>query len=53
MITSLFPPPEYKTLRPLAILIHPGSLNYTKIFNEMMFELKRRRLLKKTSNNCR
>jgi len=38
---------EYETLRPLAILIHPGSPNDAKIFDEMMFELKRRRLLKK------
>jgi len=38
---------EYETLRPLAILIHPGSPNDSKIFDEMMFELKRRRLLKK------
>jgi hypothetical protein len=38
---------EYETLRPLAILIHPGSPNDSKIFDEMMSELKRRRLLKK------
>jgi len=38
---------EYETLRPLAILIHPGSPNDTKIFDEMMFELKKRRLLRK------
>jgi len=38
---------EYETLRPLAILIHPGSPNDAKIFDEMMGELKRRRLLRK------
>ena len=38
---------EYETLRPLAILIHPGSPSDTKIYDEIMFELKRRRLLRK------
>ena len=38
---------EYETLRPLAILIHSGSPNDAKIFDEIMFELKRRRLLRK------
>ena len=38
---------EYETLRPLAILIHSGSPNDAKIFDEMMFELKIRRLLRK------
>jgi len=38
---------EYETLRPLAILIHSGSPNDAKIFDEMMLELKRRRLLRK------
>jgi len=38
---------EYETLRPLAILIHPGSPNDAKIFDEIMYELKRRRLLRK------
>jgi hypothetical protein len=38
---------EYETLRPLAILIHSGSPNDAKIFDEIMFELKRRRLLQK------
>ena len=38
---------EYETLRPLAILIYPGSPNDAKIFDEMMSELKRRRLLRK------
>jgi len=38
---------EYETLRPLAILIYPGSPNDTKIFDEMMRELKKRRLLRK------
>ncbi|MBU4608509.1 MAG: transposase [Euryarchaeota archaeon] len=45
---------EHETLRPLAILIHPGSPNDAKIFDEIMFELKRRRLLKKrTTGDCR
>lgn len=38
---------EYETLRPLAILTYPGSPNDAKIFDEIMFELQRRRLLKK------
>jgi len=38
---------EYETLRPLAILIHSGSPNDAKIFDEIMFELKKRRLLQK------
>jgi len=38
---------EYETLRPLAILIHPGSPNDAKIFDEIMHELKRRRLIRK------
>ena len=38
---------EFETLRPLAILIHPGSPNDAKIFDEMLFELKRRRLIRK------
>ncbi|NYB52133.1 MAG: transposase [Methanobacteriaceae archaeon] len=38
---------EYETLRPLAILIHPGSPHDTKIFDEIMHELKRRRLIRK------
>lgn len=38
---------DYESLRPLAILIHPGSPNDTKIFDEMLSELKRRRLLRK------
>ncbi|MBV1767648.1 MAG: transposase [Methanobacterium sp.] len=38
---------EHETLRPLAILIYPGSPNDAKIFDKMMHELKRRRLLKK------
>ena len=38
---------EYETLRPLAILIHSGSPNDAKLFDEIMFELKRRRLLQK------
>jgi hypothetical protein len=38
---------EYETLRPLVVLIHPGSPHDSKMFDEIMFELKRRRLLKK------
>ncbi|AIS31177.1 MAG: transposase [Dysgonamonadaceae bacterium] len=38
---------EHETLRPLAILIYPGSPNDAKIFDKMMYELKRRRLLRK------
>jgi len=38
---------EYETLRPLAILIHPGSPNDTKIFDEMLFKLIRRRSIGK------
>ena len=38
---------EYETLRPLAILIHSSSPNDAKIFDEMMLELKIRRLLRK------
>lgn len=37
---------EYETLRPLAIIIHPGSPNDAKIFDEILFELKNRRLLR-------
>jgi hypothetical protein len=36
---------EYETGRVLAILIHPGCPNDVKIFDEMMAELKKRRLL--------
>lgn len=38
---------EHETLRPLAILIYPGSPNDAKIFDKIMFELKKRRLLRK------
>jgi len=38
---------EYETLKPLAILVYPGSPNDAKIFDKMIFELKRRRLLRK------
>ena len=38
---------EHETLRPLAILIYPGSPNDAKIFDKIMYELKRRRLLRK------
>jgi len=38
---------EKETLRPLAILIHSGSPHDTKIFDEMMHELQKRRLIRK------
>jgi len=38
---------DYETCRPLAILMHQGCPNDTKIFDDMLFELKRRRILKK------
>ncbi|MEN4007156.1 MAG: hypothetical protein PQ975_06835 [Methanobacterium sp.] len=44
---------EYETLRSLAILIHPGSPNDAKIFDEMMLELKKKIIKKRTTNNCR
>jgi hypothetical protein len=37
---------EYETLRPLAILIHPGSPNDAKLYDEILNELKRRRLIR-------
>ena len=37
---------EYKTCRPLALLINPGSPNDTKMFDDILHELKRRRLLR-------
>jgi transposase len=38
---------DYDACKPLAIIIHPGSPHDTKIFDYMMNELKRRRILKK------
>ncbi|MDR0913399.1 MAG: transposase [Methanobrevibacter sp.] len=38
---------EQETCKPIAILIHPGSPHDTKIFDDMMNELKRRRILRK------
>jgi len=38
---------EERSCKPLAILLHPGSPNDTKIFDDMLSELKRRRILKK------
>lgn len=38
---------EKETLKPLAILIHSGSPNDTKIFDEIMYELKKRRVIRK------
>ena len=37
---------EKTTKTPVSILIHPGSPNDTKIFDEVLKELKRRRLIK-------
>jgi len=37
---------DEKTLCPVSILIHSGAPNDTKIFNEVMEELKRRRIIK-------
>jgi hypothetical protein len=36
---------EYDTCKPLTIIIHPGPPNDTKIFDDMMNELKKRRIL--------
>ncbi|WP_409199331.1 transposase [Methanobrevibacter sp. DSM 116169] len=38
---------EYESAIPVAILIHSGAKHDTKIFDEILQELKRRRLLKK------
>jgi len=38
---------DHKTCRPLAILIHKGCPNDTTIFDDMLNELKRRKILKK------
>ena len=38
---------EHETCRPLAMLIHPGSPNDTKIFDDMLNELKKRKILRK------
>jgi len=38
---------EYKTCKPLAIVIHQGCPNDTKVFDDILFELKRRGILKK------
>ena len=37
---------EKKTCTPVSILIHPGAPNDSKIFDEVLKELKRRRLIK-------
>jgi hypothetical protein len=37
---------DEKILCPVSILIHSGAPNYTKLFNEIMEELKRRRIIK-------
>lgn len=39
---------DHDTCKPLAIIIHPGSPHDTKIFDDMMNELKRRRILEKS-----
>ncbi|KZX15992.1 transposase [Methanobrevibacter curvatus] len=38
---------DHDSLKPLPILIHPGSPHDTKMFDEIMFELQRRRILRK------
>jgi len=38
---------EHETCKPLAILIHRGSPHDSKIFDEILHELKRRRILKR------
>ena len=38
---------DCKTMQPLAMLLHEGSPNDAKIFSEIMYELKRRRILRK------
>jgi transposase len=38
---------DYDSLKPLAILIHPGSHHDAKMFDVMMFELQIRRILRK------
>ncbi len=38
---------DQKTCKPLAILIHPGAPHDTVIFDDMLCELKKRRILKK------
>ena len=38
---------DYNSCKPLAILIHQGCPNDAKIFDDMLFELKRRNILKK------
>jgi len=38
---------EKETLRPLTIIVHPGSPSDTKIFDEIMHELKKRRIIRK------
>lgn len=38
---------DQKTCKPLAILIHPGAPHDTTIFDDMLDELKRRKILKK------
>jgi hypothetical protein len=34
---------DQKTCKPLAILVHEGSLHDSKIFDEILFELKKRK----------
>jgi hypothetical protein len=38
---------EKRSCKPLAVLIYPGSPNDTKIFDDILSELKRRKILKK------
>jgi len=37
---------EQRTCKPLAIIMHQGCPNDTKVFDDMLFELKRRRILR-------
>jgi len=38
---------DCRTMQPLAMLLHEGSPNDAKIFDEIMYELKRRRILRR------
>lgn len=38
---------DCKTMQPIAMILHEGSPNDAKIFDEIMFELKRRRIIRK------
>ena len=38
---------DYDSRTPVAILFHSGALNYTKLFEEIMKKLYRRRIIRK------